>query len=473
MVQLLNPVKHMPAPNPLLQLVELCRRARFARSAEELAFMAVNDSHAIFAYRQAALWFSDKGMEALSGVVEPDANAPYVQWLDKVCRFLGETQDKAAAVGAIQLPAALAGEWAEWLPPYGLWLPFADRRERAMARTGTGAGEVSPRAGGVFLATDRPWPEEAIALLEEWFDAWHYVWSMRAQPVVWSWSRLKQAFINAFAVEAVPWWKQRRVWLAGAVLAILLCPVRLSVLAPGELVPANPAVIRAPVDGVIAQFQVQPNQAVKAGQPLFSFDEAPISTRMEVAAQTLATAQAEYRQYAQQAVSDTKSKSQLAILQGKIEEKRAEADYAREQFERSRVAAPQDGIALFDDPSEWIGKPVQTGERIMRIAAPTDVEVEAWLPIGDAIPLPDNADVELYLATSPLSPLSARVRYVAHDAVPRPDGTYAYRVRARLDGHTDQRVGLKGTAKLSGDRVPLIYWMLRRPLATIRQGLGI
>lgn len=456
----------MPALNPLLRLMELCRRARFARSAEELAFMAVNDSHAICAYRQAALWFSDRGMEALSGVVEPDANASYVQWLDKVCRFLIETQDKTAAVEAIRLPAALAGEWAEWLPPYGLWLPFAERREQAGAKAGT-------RTGGLFLAADRPWPEEAVALLEEWIDAWHYAWSMRARPASWSWSRLRQALVNAFAAETVPWWKQRRVRLAGAILAIMLCPVRLSVLAPGELVPANPVVIRAPVDGVIAQFQVQPNQAVKAGQPLFSFDEAPISTRMEVAAQTLATAQAEYRQYAQQAVSDTKSKSQLAILQGKIEEKRAEADYAREQFERSRVVAPRDGIALFDDPSEWIGKPVQTGERIMRIAAPADVEVEAWLSIGDAIPLADNASVSLYLATSPLSALSARVRYVAHDAVPRPDGTYAYRVRARLDGHTDQRVGLKGTAKLSGGRVPLIYWMLRRPLATIRQSLGI
>ena len=128
---------------------------------------------------------------------------------------------------------------------------------------------------------------------------------------------------------------------------------------------------------------------------------------------------------------------------------------------------------LFDDPSEWIGKPVQTGERIMRIATPGDIEVEAWLPIGDAIPLPDNADVRLYLAASPLSSLPAQIRYIAHDAVPRPDGTYAYRVRARLDGQTDQRIGSKGTAKISGGWVPLIYWIVRRPLSMMRQALGL
>jgi hypothetical protein len=61
---------------------------------------------------------------------------------------------------------------------------------------------------------------------------------------------------------------------------------------------------------------------------------------------------------------------------------------------------------------------------------------------------------------------------VSYDALQRPDGSYAYRVRARLDGVTEHRVGLKGTARLSGDWVPLAYWMLRRPLALIRQTLG-
>ena len=90
-----------------------------------------------------------------------------------------------------------------------------------------------------------------------------------------------------------------------------------------------------------------------------------------------------------------------------------------------------------------------------------------------AIALPDEAPVSLYLAASPLTSVAARVRYVAHDATLRPEGSYAYRLRARLAEGNDQRVGLKGTAKVYGARVPLIYWMLRRPLATIRQALGV
>jgi hypothetical protein len=32
---------------------------------------------------------------------------------------------------------------------------------------------------------------------------------------------------------------------------------------------------------------------------------------------------------------------------------------------------------------------------------------------------------------------------------------------------------LKGTAKLSGGWVPVAYWIVRRPLAAIRQTLGL
>ena len=108
-------------------------------------------------------------------------------------------------------------------------------------------------------------------------------------------------------------------------MALVLClPVRLTVLAPGELVPARPAVIRAPLEGVIDTFHVQPNQSVKAGQVLFEFDKAPLEARYDVASQSLATAQAEYRQSAQLALSDAKSKAQMALVQGKIDERKAD-----------------------------------------------------------------------------------------------------------------------------------------------------
>ena len=245
------------------------------------------------------------------------------------------------------------------------------------------------------------------------------------------------------------------LWAACALLAAGAIPVRLSVLAPGELVAAQPAVLRAPLDGVVAQIHVQPNQIVKQGQPLFSLDEAQIASRLQVAQQALSTAEAEYRQFAQMALGDPRSKAQLAALAGKIGERRAEQAFLAEQLGRASVTAPRDGMVLFDSPSEWIGKPVQTGERVMRVADPDAVEIEAWVPVGDAIPLAEGAPLRLYLAADPLTAVQGRVRYMAYDAVARPDGSYAYRVRASLDQAQGPRIGLKGTAKLQGERVPL------------------
>jgi hypothetical protein len=457
-----------PIAAPLLTLIDLGHRARSATSTDELAFLLVNDSHRLIAYRQSALWFAEGGVHSLSGVVKKEANAPYVQWLDQLCRALSvahPTLDVTVAIVRPEtLPAEIAAQWDEWLPRCALWV--------SLPVSATHRGSVG---GGLLLAgdgdTDIGLANAALyPLLAEWLHIWHHAWLAQFRPRPWSLALWREKLATwRHDTDAQPWWRRRPLQLALLIGAVLLCPVHLTVLAPGELVPAQPVVIRAPLDGVIAQFGVQPNAVVKAGQALFSFDQAPLVSRLDVARYALSTAQTEYRQQAQLAVSDSKSKEQLATSLGKIGEKQADADYLAQQLQRSHVVAPQDGVVLFDDPSEWIGRPVQTGERIMKIAAPNDIEIEAWIPVGDAIPLPDAAKVDLYLAASPFDALEGQVRYLGHEAQARPDGNYAYRLRARLDGSTNQRVGLKGTVKVQGHWVPLIYWVLRRPLAVVRQ----
>ncbi len=444
----------------LASLLDLSRHARSATTARELGFLLVNDTRALADYRQAALWLADVGVYTLSGVVLPEANAPYALWLAQVCQHLAQrTASPTCAVEASDLPADLAAQWAEWWPAHALWL----------------AMPVCQTPGaGLLLVRDAPWSDDTQALAREWVDTWwhafHAVHHPRVRTLRASWTRLRSHFS---AQSGRRWWQQNRVRWAVTVVAVLCLPVRLTVLAPGELVPAHPVVIRSPLDGVVDVFHVQPNQLVKKDQPLFGFDEALIQSRLAVAEQTQATAEAEYRQVTQQALVDAKYRTQLAMLTGKIEEKRTEVDYLREQLQRSRVLSPSEGVVLLDDPSEWIGRPVTVGERILRIAASGDNEVEAWLPLADAVALEPGADVTLYLNASPLSPVSAQVRYMAHDAVQRPDGGFAYRVRAKLIESTQHRVGLKGTAKLHGGWVPLVYWVLRRPWASLRTTLGL
>lgn len=447
-----------------LAVIEMARRARHANSDRELGFMWVNETMALLPYRQSVLWLHTQGVWALSGVIQIEANVPYVQWVNAVCQVWREKLGSSASAQALtahDLPPDLAAEWVQWWPAHALWIPPSSHGLSSQVQ-----------GGGVFLR-ETPWTSEDIEIMSSWGEVWWHAFAALHRTQMSKWRKLSTAARSLFSwQDHRSVWKQPRNWLFISVFCLLGFPVRMSVLAPGELVPAQPTVIRAPIDGVIDVFHVQPNQLVKSHQPLFGFDELVLQARYEVAMQALATAEVDYRQTTQLALVDPKYKSQLGVLSGRAEERRAEAQSLREQMSRARVLAPQEGVVLMDDPVDWIGKPVSVGERIMRIAALDDIEVEAWVSVADAIVMTPGDPVKLYLSSSPLAPVSARLRYMSHDAIQRPDGTLAYRVRASLENRSAHRVGLKGTAKLQGDRVPLVYWIFRRPLATLRAFLG-
>ena len=456
------------APNPdaqaLATLLDLSRRARAAGSPQELSFLLVNETHRLCPYRQAALWLDGAGVTTLSGIVAIEANAPYVHWLGELFAVLTRTPlVTPVPLDEHSFDDEIGRAWPEWLPPHALVVP--------VPAAGTLFG-----GGALLLAREASWTEGEAALLTEWVAAWAFARAARHVEPLWTRLRrtLRPTRTSRAAPPASPLHRRRTTWIVIGAIALLIAPVHLSVLAPADLVPVDPALIRAPLDGVIERVLVTPNQPVAAGDPLVEFDRASLDNRLAVAREALATVEAEYRQKAQQALFDPAVKAQLAVLYGQVTEKSVEADYLAALARRGRVVAPRAGVALLGDPAEWSGRPVVTGERIMVIADEHAVEVEAWLAPADAIDLADGAPVTLYLNAQPLAPVSARLRSVSHEAAERPDGKYAYRVRAALvSGAGHARVGLKGTARIEGPRVPLVYWMLRRPLAAARAWLGV
>ena len=442
-------------PNPLLSLVGLGQQARQADSLDELGFLLVNDSKALSGYRQALLWWQPQGVTHLSGVVMPERHSPFIQWAGQLCEHLSGQPDLAFQTLSVQnLPEALHEGWGRWMPAQAWWMPL-----------GLGL------SGGLLVADDAL-DAHRLPLWQEWVA----MWSLAADRLRRVASQSVMGAVRHWFQQQRPqrgWPRSRRLWALVALLLVLLCPVRLTVVGEGELVPREPLVVRAPLDGVIHEFHVSPNQLVKAGEALFSYDNEVVRSRLMVAQQSLVTAQAEYRQTAQAALTDARAKFQLASLVGKVQERETELRFLTEQVNRTTVTAPQAGVVLFNEVSEWIGKPVQTGERVVRMADPADVELEVWVNLADAVPLRAGDQAKLFLAASPLDTLDAKLRWLGYEAQPRPDGTFAYRMRASLTGPSAFRVGAKGVARVSAGRVPLVYWLLRKPLAVMRGHLLI
>jgi hypothetical protein len=110
----------------------------------------------------------------------------------------------------------------------------------------------------------------------------------------------------------------------------------------------------------------------------------------------------------------------------------------------------------------------------MQLAQPEDGGILIWLSVADAINLELESPVRLFLHTEPLSPRAARLIEASYQASLSPDGVAAYRLRARFDEDTElPRIGLRGTARISGDWVLLGYYLFRRPLASVREWTGL
>jgi hypothetical protein len=432
-----------PAINPQLlrlsALLDLERRARDARGAE-LTYLIVNDTVQVVTYQQAALWRAGD-LAAVSGVAAPEAGGPYARWLRGALSALAK--QPAGEPVALE-PGALGAEAAHWFPPHALFLPLPDPR--------------GGLAGGLLLGRQDPFHPGEMQLLDAVGDTYGLALAATELP------RKRAGRLPA-----------RRLLQAGAVLlaaAASFAPVRSSVLAPAEIVAAAPYPVRAPFDGVVDQIHVAPNAPVRKGDRLISFETTERRAKAEVAAKALEIARAEYAEASQQAFTDPQAKGKLALLQAKIDQARLESDYDNEMLARAEVAAPADGVAVFDDAHQWIGRPVSLGERIMVLAPPSSATLDIEVPVAEVVTFDPKAEIAFFPNIAPDHPASGRLDSVGYAASVSADGVLAYTARASLA--TDAlRLGLKGTAKIYGPRRPFILWVLRRPLAVAREWLSL
>ena len=335
-------------------------RLRTARSSEEIEFLLVNEPFALLHYDQAFLWKPDvlgrPTLAAASGLAETDANAPFALWFTRAASYaisiLGDTPVRV--LDDADFPTAL-NDGAEWIPHHALVVLLK-----------TPGGEP---LGGLWFGRPTPFSEDEIALAT-WL-------GQQSAFALWAWRREQLALHNRIAALAPQRWRafsrRKKLALLACVGAILVAPVRLSVLAPAEVVSQKPNPVTAPVDGVVARILVAPNQSVRAGTKLVEIDDTATRNRLLVAQKTLDVARADLTRAAGKAFADDASKSELQLLDSRVRERTAEVAYLTELLARLALQAPTDGIALFADAEEWRGKPVQVGERIMTVADPSQV----------------------------------------------------------------------------------------------------
>jgi biotin carboxyl carrier protein len=442
------------------RVAEFQRRLAAAPDLAALGFMLVNETWRVTRHRQAVLWRIGRDGRPrpviVSGQSRLASDTPAVQWLHQLGRhLLPSLQDGAVRDLDDELPAlppALAVDRQAFLPGVVRVVPIA-------------AAGGRPR-GLLALAFDAPPNAEALSQLAALQPVWDTAW-VAAEAAA-------QARRSRSGPARSGWPLAGWLLALAAVLAMAL-PVHLSVLAPADVVALDAEAVAAPMDGVVQRFLVEPNQAVGRDDPLFTLDDTTLRNRQAVAAQQLQVARAEVLAATQRAFTQDASRAELAALQGRVAEREAELAWVDEQLARVQVRAPVDGVVLYSDPNDWVGRPVSTGERVALVGDPASAGVLVWLSVNDALDIQPGASLRLFLPTEPLAPRDARLIMTSYQAVTSPDGIASYRLRARFDPPGDRpapRIGLRGTAKLIGERVPLGYLLFRRPIAALRAWTG-
>ena len=440
----------------LSSLLQLEKRIRHAQTIPELLFCLANETLRLINYKQALVWeiglSGGLRLKTISGIDRPERNAPFPSFVKKLLNtsFAKGLPRTPQPLEPAELDNHLRDQWQTWECGHGLWVPILAPQGNIL--------------GGMILFRHVPWGEQECALFERLAETAGHAWMAlykKAGTLRRTWSSPgRRTLIKMFLLLA----------FAG----IMALPVHLSAIAPARIVPRNPVIVSPGMEGVVRDILVKPNQKVVKDQPLFSLDDTTLANRLEIGEKEIKVVTAEYTNIQQKAFNDPRAREKILFLKAQLDQKNAELEYIRALLAKTVIRSPEPGIAIFQEPDAWMGKPVVIGEKVMTVADPDQVELEVMLPADEAIHLAPRAEILFFLNIAPEAPLEARLEFMSYEPLITPEGFLAFTLKATLvDQSSPPRIGLQGTAKVLGEKVPLVYYLLRRPLTALRTRLGI
>lgn len=450
-----------PGHAGLQALLGIEDEARLATDRAALLRSLVNAPRQLLGYRQAIVLMAGRGgvfkAEAVTSLPAVDRSAPLIRWFEALASRAA-TEMAASGPTAFQLPA-----FCNPSDPDTLSYPFKQFLFVPIRLPGAALTEAPI---GIWLcAREQSWNDGDVAVAERL--AGTYAHALRAlQPA------RNAGFGHSGRSSRRAWWLIRSLAVVALAMAAFM-PVPLSALAPVEVSASSARIVSAGADGIVADVLVDPGETVVAGQVLAKLDQVDLLNRLDVAERNIEVAEAKLWRSTQAAFGSVDAKRELAISRSELRVAQAERDALLAEQKRTILEAPAGGIVIFKDKRELLGKPVAVGQKLMQVASPESPEFRIDLPVSDVMLLETGAPVRVFLDSDPLNPLDAILTRTSYHARATSEGVLAYSITAKPSGSDVRlRVGARGSAKLIGDDVPLYFFLLRKPIAAIRQWTG-
>ena len=275
-------------------------------------------------------------------------------------------------------------------------------------------------------------------------------------------------------------WKISRFWqrfLKYACLLLLCCgamfiPIRESSTAEFMLKAPDITAAYAWFDGPVAKCLKQDGEIIRKGETVILFDTAELKYRLANAEAALKEAAADLELAQQTAFTDESKLGKVKLLKARCNILQVAVNEAKWFLKHSEIKAKSDGILVLTDgrAEQFTGKAVKAGDKLFEVYGGQGMIAEIMVNERDSSILHNRFDTELFLHTSPEKGISCELISAARYPVLNARNLYCYAVRVKLPdtAEKDLRFGMRGVAKLSGERVRLGYYLFKNMILYFR-----
>lgn len=259
----------------------------------------------------------------------------------------------------------------------------------------------------------------------------------------------------------------KRLWLYGGIILLAsMFIVRLDqrIAADFTLVPRNSNPVYAKCDGIIAKCHYEDGNNVKKDDLVISLNTEQLQYRLASTRADYNRATAEQEKVSLESFTDKQLLSKVKLLKIRQEQAKVAIDECEWLLRQSYINSPADGILLLSENSaeKMEGKAVKTGDKLFEVFAPDDLIAEIEVDEQNASLLGQLKNTVLYLHSSPEQPIRAHVFFTGSQSMLTERKTFCYILRADLlDDSPNRRCGMRGTARISGPKVSLGYYLFR------------
>jgi multidrug resistance efflux pump len=434
----------------LLQLENDCRNAQ---NIKELDFIIVNNTSKLIDYEKAILLYSNNNskykIQTISDIAVVDRNIPYSQFMESLANGIKKNINPQEPFFVDLQKELLEEEDIKEYRPYKVaWIPLTMEKDNIKIDA------------ILLLLRKKIFEDKEKLILEHISNSFSYF--ILSQKNLES-----KSFFNR--IKSIGYFKYMIIFL----VLIMFIPIQMNLLAPLTVIPKEPQIVTAPIDGVIEKVFIKPNQMINANEKLIKFDSTEIENRYFIAKKSLELSKTTLYAIKQNSFYNKDSKNKISQLKAEVKLKQSQLEFEKQVLEKSVIYSANNGEVIIDNPSALIGKYVSTGEKIFRIANPKHIELQIMVPVEDMIFIQKGYKIKLFLDNNPIKSYSGTVEYISYNPTVSNQNVLAYEVIGSFDDKNNiPNIGLKGTAKIYAGETTLFFYLFRKPITKLRQVIG-